>query len=87
MKTKWMLAGLMAATLGLTGCGKSESESTMPAHDTTANAAVPTNTAPNAPAANTNQVAVQYTCPMHPEVVQDTPGNCPKCGMKLVKKK
>ena len=31
--------------------------------------------------------AVQYTCPMHPEVVQDTPGNCPKCGMALVEKK
>jgi Cu(I)/Ag(I) efflux system membrane fusion protein len=29
----------------------------------------------------------QYTCPMHPEVVQDTPGNCPKCGMALVEKK
>lgn len=25
-----------------------------------------------------------YTCPMHPEVVQDTPGSCPKCGMDLV---
>ena len=28
-----------------------------------------------------------YTCVMHPEVVQDHPGNCPKCGMKLVEKK
>jgi len=26
---------------------------------------------------------MQYTCPMHPEVVQDHPGNCPKCGMAL----
>ena len=24
-----------------------------------------------------------YTCPMHPEVMQDHPGNCPKCGMTL----
>lgn len=28
----------------------------------------------------------QYTCPMHPEIVSDRPGNCPKCGMTLVKK-
>jgi Cu+-exporting ATPase len=26
---------------------------------------------------------VEYTCPMHPEVVQDHPGSCPKCGMAL----
>src|SRR5579862_746555 len=25
-----------------------------------------------------------YTCPMHPEVQQHHPGNCPKCGMTLV---
>ncbi len=24
-----------------------------------------------------------YTCPMHPEIVQETPGSCPKCGMAL----
>jgi Cu(I)/Ag(I) efflux system membrane fusion protein/cobalt-zinc-cadmium efflux system membrane fusion protein len=24
-----------------------------------------------------------YTCGMHPEVVQDHPGDCPKCGMRL----
>ena len=24
-----------------------------------------------------------YTCPMHPEIRQDRPGNCPKCGMAL----
>ncbi len=26
----------------------------------------------------------QYTCPMHPEIMQDRPGDCPKCGMHLV---
>jgi len=25
-----------------------------------------------------------YTCPMHPEIQSDIPGNCPKCGMFLV---
>jgi len=30
-----------------------------------------------------SQAAQQYTCPMHPEVVQDHPGSCPKCGMAL----
>jgi Cu(I)/Ag(I) efflux system membrane fusion protein/cobalt-zinc-cadmium efflux system membrane fusion protein len=27
-----------------------------------------------------------YTCPMHPTIVQDTPGTCPICGMDLVPK-
>jgi heavy metal translocating P-type ATPase len=26
----------------------------------------------------------QFTCPMHPDVVKDEPGKCPKCGMNLV---
>lgn len=30
---------------------------------------------------------VSYTCEMHPEVHSDKPGNCSKCGMKLVKEK
>lgn len=28
-----------------------------------------------------------YSCPMHPEVKQASPGSCPKCGMTLVKRK
>ncbi|MFZ5766147.1 MAG: efflux RND transporter periplasmic adaptor subunit [Thermodesulfobacteriota bacterium] len=28
---------------------------------------------------------VQYTCPMHPEIITDAPGQCPICGMDLVK--
>src|SRR5262245_6052480 len=26
---------------------------------------------------------VQYTCPMHPQIVRDAPGSCPICGMAL----
>ncbi|HKG47620.1 MAG TPA: heavy metal translocating P-type ATPase [Pyrinomonadaceae bacterium] len=35
---------------------------------------------PKAPAATTAQ---KYTCPMHPEIIRDGPGNCPICGMAL----
>jgi Cu+-exporting ATPase len=27
--------------------------------------------------------ATEWTCPMHPEIVRNAPGNCPKCGMAL----
>ena len=40
-----------------------------------------------APSTSPSKEGVKYTCTMHPEVVQDKPGNCPKCGMKLVEKK
>ncbi len=30
-----------------------------------------------------NSNAGKYTCPMHPEVESDSPGDCPKCGMAL----
>ena len=114
MKTKCLLAGLMAFTLGLaafglTGCSKSEHKfehgSGEQMHDAGASPVVSvSNTASLMPdtnagqamlAANTNQMApeiksalaVQYTCSMHPEVVQDKPGRCPKCGMRLIEKK
>lgn len=31
------------------------------------------------------ETATQYTCPMHPEVISDKPGKCPKCKMNLEK--
>ncbi len=27
---------------------------------------------------------VEYTCPMHPDVVTNKPGSCPRCGMELL---
>ncbi|MDD4464971.1 MAG: YHS domain-containing protein, partial [Desulfobacterales bacterium] len=35
------------------------------------------------PSLETHGGLTAYTCPMHPEVVQDHPGACPKCGMAL----
>ena len=30
-------------------------------------------------------LTIIYTCPMHPEIKQDVHGQCPECGMNLVK--
>lgn len=35
-------------------------------------------------AESTNAKTEVYTCTMHHEVRSDKPGDCPKCGMKLV---
>lgn len=52
--------------------------------------AAPSRTAPTGvsgkQSALTNTADVRYTCPMHPEVIQSSPGECPKCGMDLVRK-
>lgn len=37
----------------------------------------------HAPMIRGNVVGNEYTCPMHPEIVQDHPGHCPICGMAL----
>ncbi len=39
------------------------------------------------PQNNSQLQPTTYTCPMHPEIHSGKPGNCPKCGMKLVKEK
>ncbi|RIX80272.1 heavy metal translocating P-type ATPase [Acidovorax cavernicola] len=42
----------------------------------------PDSHAPEAPT-QPGPVGTMYTCPMHPEIRQAHPGNCPKCGMAL----
>jgi Cu(I)/Ag(I) efflux system membrane fusion protein len=36
--------------------------------------------------ANPKASVIKYTCPMHPQIMEDHPGVCPICGMTLVKK-
>jgi len=38
---------------------------------------------PDADAAEPVPAGTLYTCPMHPEIVQEGPGTCPLCGMAL----
>jgi hypothetical protein len=65
---------LMAAAILFSATAVFAAHSTTPVSDTTK-------------AKKVKPVAkVQYTCTMHPEVVMDKPGKCPKCGMMLVKK-
>lgn len=35
------------------------------------------------PSDMTSHEGMKYTCPMHPEIVREGPGACPKCGMDL----
>lgn len=48
----------------------------------------PPGVTPSVPTDRTKKPAGKnlYTCPMHPEVISDAPGRCPKCGMDLVPK-
>jgi len=67
---------LTATTLLLTACGKSDesTESLAQAMDDTALEHAK------------KHLDSKYVCPMHPQIVRDEPGNCPLCGMRLVKK-
>jgi Cu+-exporting ATPase len=73
-----VLLGILTATAMIaTACQKAEHA------DTQAASSVAAPAAPAAPAATGNTAQTKYTCPMHPEVVSDKPGRCPKCGMDL----
>ena len=48
-------------------------------------------TSPSKPAqatatADSPKFVTKYTCPMHPQIIEDHPGHCPICGMTLVPK-
>jgi hypothetical protein len=81
--SKFLTYGLALASLTLFATGCSDNKSST---ETTTATPVTTAAAPDSTAAPAG-LATQYTCPMHPEVVADQPGKCPKCGMNLVVKK
>jgi RND family efflux transporter MFP subunit len=53
----------------------------IPVMSTQTSAAAPKTNSPPPARTETKQL---YTCPMHPEVISDKPGKCPKCEMDLV---
>ena len=53
------------------------------ARDREKNPAVPARNLREESAATPTRTDTTYTCPMHPEIRHDRPGDCPKCGMAL----
>lgn len=86
---KMMTWGLALASLTFTAASCSNNKSTTEAATTTTPAsAAPATTLSVADTTITAPApgATAYVCPMHPEVIGDKPGKCPKCYMALVKK-
>lgn len=87
------------ASLGLfVGCARGEAPAPGASHPASpsapegtayvASSAAPASaSAPEDHSAHEHGAATVYTCPMHPEITSDKPGQCPKCGMNLVPKK
>jgi Cu+-exporting ATPase len=46
-------------------------------------AAAPETYAKGSPKRKQMPTGTQYTCPMHPQIVRDAPGDCPICGLAL----
>ncbi|MBH8560388.1 heavy metal-binding domain-containing protein [Hymenobacter negativus] len=83
---KFLPLGLALASLTFAASGCSDNKSTT--ETTTTTPAAETTMAPDSASTTTpDAMATTYTCSMHPEVVSDKPGKCPKCGMDLIVKK
>ena len=83
-----MKSALSSILVVLGACDRASVDASPAPAATAPVAAAPVVTAP-APVAKTSAGRVKtapktvYVCPMHPEVVSDVPGLCPKCNMKL----
>jgi transcription initiation factor IIE alpha subunit len=87
MKTQKKYLGLAAAliavllVIGFSSCGKSDSQ-TSDMKSTQQNNGVVKEVSN---VIDSSDIGSLYTCPMHPEIMQNYPGKCPTCNMKLVK--
>jgi hypothetical protein len=94
MKKVIMISALTIVVAAFTACSGSTSTA-VPAVDTTAKmqtdttkmVAMDTTKMATMDTTKTTATSVKYTCKMHPEVISDKPGKCPKCGMDLVEVK
>ena len=78
-KLLFLSLALASLTASVTACSEKK--------EATGSTTTTTTDATTTPAGAGTQMAVAtYTCPMHPKVLSDKPGSCPKCGMDLVKK-
>jgi hypothetical protein len=83
MKSVLALVFLLA---GCAGVGSSRPDAGHPASPDapeTAYAPPPDRLRGPVPLEESGEPTGQWTCPMHPEVIEQKPGKCPKCGMDL----
>ena len=76
MKQAIIASAIFIATI-FTACSSGSSSAST--KDTSA-----ATTSMSADSSKTMMASVKYTCKMHPEVISDTAGKCPKCGMDMV---
>jgi hypothetical protein len=83
---KFLFLGLGLTSLSALTTSCSDNKGTAETSTTASPAAVTDSTAK--PGGNPGPgIAIEsYTCTMHPEVITNEPGKCPKCGMDLIKK-
>ena len=77
----------VAPFLIINACNNSTSNSEKTESAAKANTNEPTKDTASFQAIDTmklEQGAMYYQCSMHPEIITDKPGDCPKCGMKLI---
>ena len=83
---KLLFLGLVLTSLAAATTACSDNKGSTETTTSATTAAASDSTAKPAGNPGPGVAAETYTCTMHPEVITNEPGKCPKCGMDLVKK-